>query len=230
MLSPRLQAVLELISEKDTKPCVLADIGTDHAYLPIEAVRANLCERAIASDINSGPLKIAETNIRAAGLSERIETRLGDGLKPLNPGEADCIVIAGMGGKRIIHILESGFETSIKDSRTCPRHCLPQCVILQPQHDLEELRRELHAHGFEITHEKLAREASRFYVIIHAQKANNISVWPEKKYFLGEPDKDTELWQAYLRQRQDKIKRYIYSISDEADRQKAEQKLQWLSL
>jgi len=207
MLSPRLQAVLELI-----EPCkVLADIGTDHAYLPIEAYRAGLCEKAIASDINPGPLKIAESNIKAAGLSKKIETRLGDGLNPLNPGEADCIVITGMGGMRIIGILNEKTQNAR--------------LILQPQHDLEELRRNLHAKGYAIE-EKLVREASRFYIIICAKKASNVKAWSDKEYFLG--NLSGEFWQSYLQQKREKIERYIHSISDNAARIKAEQQLKWI--
>ncbi|MCL1845538.1 MAG: class I SAM-dependent methyltransferase, partial [Defluviitaleaceae bacterium] len=118
-LSPRLAAVLSCVE----KCGVLADIGTDHAYLPIEAVRAGLCERAIACDVSVGPLEFAARNIRAAGLCDEtfcneaddnswqtyglIETRLGDGLAPLAADKADCIVIAGMGGMKIIEILQA---------------------------------------------------------------------------------------------------------------------------
>jgi len=207
MLSPRLKAILGLLDEPFVD--VLADIGTDHAYLPIEAVRAGLCQRAIACDINVGPLKIADFNIREAGLSEKIETRLGDGLQPLNPGEADCITIAGMGGMKIIGILDS---KKIQNAK----------LILQPQHDLEELRRNLHSQGYEI-HEKLAKESERFYVIIHAQKADNIQRWTDKQYFLGNFCNT-----SYLQQRRDKIERYINSINDANTRRDAEKKLEWI--
>ncbi|MCL2841568.1 MAG: class I SAM-dependent methyltransferase [Defluviitaleaceae bacterium] len=208
MLSPRLLAVLDLVEGR-----VLADIGTDHAYLPIEACRAGKCETAIASDINAGPLKIADFNIREAGFIEKVETRLGDGLQSIASGEADCIVITGMGGMRIMGILN---DDKIKNAR----------LILQPQHDLEALRRHLHAHHYDILCEKLVREADRFYVIICAKKADTIIPWSDKKYFLG--NADSKHWHDYLQQRRGKIERYIHSIHNAAPKQEAEKQLQWL--
>jgi len=209
MLSPRLQAVLEKVGSCE----VLADIGTDHAYLPIEACFNKLCKKAIACDINEGPLKTAASNIHEADLN--IETRLGDGLDPLSEGEADCIVITGMGGKRIIGIIEKNLH-KIKNAR----------LILQPQHDIEELRRVLHSLSFEITDEKLIREGERFYIIICAEFSKKNKPWTDKEYFLGKTGK--KHWQEYCRHRREKILRYIDAISDKATRLTAETQLKWL--
>jgi len=211
MLSDRLQAILECVGSCE----VLADIGTDHAYLPIEACRAGVCKIVIACDVNPGPLKMADFNIRSAGLSDRIETRLGDGLQPLNPNEADCIVIAGMGGMRIWQILTDE-----------PQKARSFRLILQPQHDLEQLRKNLHSFGMEITDEKLVREGSRFYVIICAEAAQNICMWTDKEYFLGK--KNGADWQLYLDDRYQKIAKYIHSINDEAQYQAVSRRLKWL--
>ncbi|MCL2048714.1 MAG: class I SAM-dependent methyltransferase [Defluviitaleaceae bacterium] len=202
----RIGTMLSLIGECE----VLADIGTDHAYLPIEAVRGGLCKRAIACDIVDGPLFMAKKNIHAAGLQDRIETRLGDGLRPLGENEADCIVIAGMGGMNIIEILRVGI--------TPPR------LILQPQHDLEELRRFLHAKGYKIK-ETLARERSRFYVVMHVENGEQ-DHYTEAEYFTGRFD--SEYRNAYFCELLKKISRFINAITDEKTREVAEKRKSWL--
>jgi len=199
---------------------VLADIGTDHAYLPIEAIRAGFCETAIACDIVHGPLKMAEFNIRAAGFAGRIETRLGDGLQPLAPNEADCITIAGMGGKNIMHILSAAPQTA-ENAR----------LILQPQHDLEDLRRFLHANSYNILEEKLVHEKSkkqsRFYVILIASYTTDlITPWTDADYFLGQIN--SPHLHEYLREKHRKISGYINSVSDISAQKLAQQRLEWI--
>jgi len=217
LITPRLRAVLDCVAETQCE--ILADIGTDHAYLPIEAVRKNICENAIACDIVPGPLKMADYNIRSAGLAERIEIRLGDGLQPLSPNEADCIVIAGMGGMRIIDIISVAHD-KIKNAR----------LILQPQHDLEDLRRFLHKNLYNILEEKLVREKtkgrSRFYVILVAQSTDGITPYTDAEYFTGRINCSN--FPEYLYEKQKKISGYINSVSDEAARKTAEKQLEWL--
>lgn len=88
--------------------CRLADVGTDHAYIPIYLMQNGVIPQAVAMDINQGPLLRATENIRRYGLTGRIETRLSDGLEKLQAGEADTILIAGMGGLLMVRILENG--------------------------------------------------------------------------------------------------------------------------
>ena len=104
MLSKRMQAVADLVPEA----ACLADIGTDHGYLPISLVQKGRVSRAIAMDVNAGPLDRASGHIEECGLGERIATRLSDGLTELGPGEADVVLIAGMGGPLTVRILERG--------------------------------------------------------------------------------------------------------------------------
>ena len=213
-LSLRLSTILNLARGSNT----LADIGTDHAYLPIEACAANLCNTAIACDINKGPLETAAANIRAAGLSNRIQTRLGDGLAPLNTNEADCIVISGMGGMRIWNILQNEPEKARYAKK----------LILQPQHDLEELRKNLHGSGYDITAEELVIEDSRFYVILVVAYTDEVTQWTEQEYFFGKHLAQSRDFLRYLHYHQDKIARYIQSISDGDTRQLAEMRLKWI--
>jgi len=213
-LSLRLQAALDLVGRSK----VLADIGTDHAYLPIEAVRAGLCQKAIACDINKGPLEIAAANIQMVQLSDRIETRLGDGLAPINQNEADCVVISGMGGMRIWNILHTEPDKAKFATK----------LILQPQHNLETLRRKLHSAGYDICTEKLIYEDSRFYVILLVNYTGNVSTWADQEYFFGKYITESPYFPQYLYYHKDKIARYIQSIKDDDARQAAETRLKWI--
>ena len=121
-LSKRLQAVADLV----TPGMRLADVGTDHAYIPIYLTQNGLVPSAIAMDINKGPLERADTHILKHGLDGKIVTRLSDGLVNLKMEEADTMIAAGMGGGLVIHILnEDPAKTrSLKE------------LVLQPQSEL----------------------------------------------------------------------------------------------
>ena len=103
-LSKRLQAVADLV----TAHYKLADIGTDHAYIPIYLTQQKKITEAVALDVNEGPLQRAEEHIRENGLEAEIETRLSNGFQALQPGEVQSAVIAGMGGGLVIRILTEG--------------------------------------------------------------------------------------------------------------------------
>ncbi|HHW01560.1 MAG TPA: SAM-dependent methyltransferase [Thermoanaerobacterales bacterium] len=138
----------------------VADIGTDHAYLPIYLVQEGISTRVIATEITRGPLKRAIINVKKAGLENFIEMRHGPGLKPLSPGEVRTAVIAGMGGETIAGI--------IKDSR--PVADSLELMLLQPMRNQPELRRQLFSMGFKIIEEDVAIEDSRYYEIMAVQR------------------------------------------------------------
>jgi tRNA (adenine22-N1)-methyltransferase len=140
---------------------LLADIGSDHALLPIHAVKHGLCRRAVAADIHDGPLLAAKRNIAGAGLSDRIDIRKGDGLAVLSPGEADAVVIAGMGGSTITGILEAG-----KDRLAGVR-----LLLLQPNVGAPLVRRWLHDHGWFLRDECILEEDGLYYDILEAVPA-----------------------------------------------------------
>ena len=133
----------------------VADIGTDHGYIPIALVQEGRCPRAVAMDINIGPLDRARAHIQAAELSEKIDTRRSDGMKELKAEEADCAIIAGMGGALTIKILEESSATarSLK------------ALILQPQSELYKVREYLAEQGYEILAEDMVLEEGKFYPI-----------------------------------------------------------------
>ena len=225
-LSPRLETVLDFCRSLHTPDCgVLADIGTDHAYLPIAAIQQGVCKRAIACDLHPGPLDIATGNIRNAGFGSQIEVRLGDGLQPLLPGEADCIVIAGMGGMRILDIIFVGLDQAEAARR----------LILQPQRDTMILRKFLHSNGFEIEGERLVREVvsgkEHFYVVLAARYAGEVETWNERGYFLGKYllKEGSEDFLSYMASEREKLAAYISSIRDEAALTDARKRMEWLS-
>ena len=148
-LSKRLQAVADLVSPGMR----LADIGTDHAYIPIYLMENEKIPQAIAMDINKGPLERAEEHIKAHGLEHQIQTRLSDGMAKLQAGEADCAVIAGMGGALMIKILEEGRETAFQ----------LQELVLQPQSELKKFRIYLLENGYRVLTEDIVCEDGKYY-------------------------------------------------------------------
>ncbi len=134
----------------------VADIGTDHGYVPIYLTEQNKAVHAIAMDVRKGPLARAGENIIRFGCSGRIETRLSDGLEKLRPDEADTVIIAGMGGLLTVRILEAGL--GVLDT-------VKECV-LQPQSDLDKVRQFLHQHHFRIVQEKMLIDEGKYYTVM----------------------------------------------------------------
>lgn len=136
----------------------LADIGTDHAYLPVWLVGEGICPSAIASDLRRGPLEAARHTVEAAGLEGKIALRLGDGLATVQPGEVEDIAIAGMGGETIAAILAAA--PWVQDGSL---H-----LVLQPMTHGEDLRRWLLTNGFSITGERLIVDGRHLYPVMQA--------------------------------------------------------------
>ena len=151
-LSPRLAAIAALVPPG----AKLADVGTDHAYLPVWLLLAGRIGQAVASDVNEGPLQRGRETARAYGVGEKIDFRRCDGLAGISPQEADTVVIAGMGGDLISRILAAAPWT--RGAK----------LILQPMSSQEVLRQWLGEHGYAIQGETLAREGEKFYSILTA--------------------------------------------------------------
>lgn len=154
-LTPRLAAVAGLIPHGAR----VADIGTDHAMLPVYLVETNSSPGVIATDLNDKPFLSACRQVQVSGAVGMVEVRKGDGLEAILPGEVDVIVIAGMGGNTIIGILERspGVLAGIKR------------LVLQPMADPGPLRNWLARNGWRLVDEELVKEVERFYVIIAAE-------------------------------------------------------------
>ena len=156
-LSQRLQAVANLVGETG----VVADIGTDHGYIPVYLVLAGKAEKAIAMDVNQGPLQRALEHIRQYHLQEQIEIRLSDGVKELQPKEVQTIVIAGMGGALMMRILTEGADVAHMAKR----------LVLQPQSELSAFRHFLADQGYKILEEDMVHEDGKFYSMMAASWA-----------------------------------------------------------
>ena len=152
-LTPRLRQIAAWVRQG----AHLADVGTDHAYLPVWLTLQGRVASAIASDLRKGPLERARATGRTYG-AEGIDFRLGDGLAFIRPDEADTIVIAGMGGENIAAILAAAPWTA--DGR--------HTLLLQPQTRAEELRRFLMDHGYAITREALVCDRGTIYPVMEA--------------------------------------------------------------
>jgi tRNA (adenine22-N1)-methyltransferase len=156
MLSERLQAVCALCPHGKC----LVDIGTDHGYVPVTLVEEGIVNRAVAMDVRKGPLSRAAASVREAGLSDRISLRLSDGLDGLQAGEADVVLIAGMGGPLTIRILAAGEEklSGVK------------ALVLQPQSEIGDVRRYLSMHGWRILRENMVLEDGKYYPMMEAER------------------------------------------------------------
>lgn len=148
-LTPRLRAAADLVPQGAR----LADVGTDHAYLPAALLLEGKIPFAIAADLRRGPLARAKATVRAYGLEGRVAFRLCDGLKGIHPDEADAVAIAGMGGETIAAILAAAPWTREEN--------VP--LILQPMSSMPDLRGWLHGNGYRIVTEVLAREGEALY-------------------------------------------------------------------
>ena len=151
-LSNRLQAVARQI------PAGLrvADVGTDHGYLPVYLVVNDIAPTVIASDRGKRPLDSARQLISLLSLENQIDVRLGDGLSVLQPDEAEVICLAGMGGVAIKEIISAGLPLAQAAKR----------LVLQPQRNVPAVRRFLVANGFKIVAEDLAEDDGFYYEII----------------------------------------------------------------
>lgn len=166
-LPPRLSMVASFVAQCD----MLADIGTDHAYIPIHLIQNGRVKRAVASDVSVGPAKIAECNIRQYGLSDRIDVVVGNGLEKIE--HADVIVIAGMGGKLICDIIDAG-EILARNAT----------LVLQPMTAVEEVRRYLHEKSFTIIQEGIAKEDKKLYNVMTVKNGRQI-IDDDIYYYIG---------------------------------------------
>ena len=146
---------------------ILADVGTDHGYVPISLVQRKKIKNAIAMDINKGPLQHAKEHIAEFQLEDYIETRLSDGVKKLEVGEVDSILMAGMGGELIIRIITEGMEVCRSVNE----------LVLQPQSELGKVRKFLRENNFEIIDEDMVIEDGKYYPMMKVVPVDEIVLW-----------------------------------------------------
>ncbi len=158
-LSKRLQAIADYV----TTGSRLADIGSDHGMLPVYLLQTGKCPAAIAGELNRGPYEAAVKQAADAGLSQLLSVRQGDGLGVLQPGEADTITIAGMGGSLMSGILEAGRLAGKLDG--------VNELVLQPNVGEELVREWLLKHSWHLQAETILEEDGKIYEVLHAVRA-----------------------------------------------------------
>ena len=167
-LSERLQIIYGMVPKCNT----VCDVGCDHGYLAISLLEGGICNKAIAMDVNKGPLNSAKENVKAHGLSDKVDFRLSDGLAKLTEAEADTICICGMGGALITRILDAGIDVA-RSAKT---------LIVEPQSEYDKLREFLASNHFSFLDEELCIEEGKIYPII------KVSYTPDSSFELSKDE------------------------------------------
>ncbi len=200
-LSPRLKTLYDI-----TPVCnCFADIGTDHAYLPVYLCKNNKCKTAIASDIVKGPLERATATIKKHNMEGRISVRLGGGVSTIEKNEADVVLIAGMGGLIIADILRDGKDVlkTVKE------------IILQPMTAVSDLRECLYNNNWKIDKEYLVKDNGKLYNIMTVSYTEDKLDYTETDICVGRHliDEKPELFEEYLDRKILKLNKKISGLS-----------------
>lgn len=196
-LTPRL----ETVARRVPKGAHLADVGTDHAYLPTWLLSRGHIPFAVCTDLRSGPLARARETVERWEVADKVSLRLCDGLAGVEPGEVDCVVIAGMGGETILHILAQAPWTVEK---TC---------IVQPMSSLPDLRAGVGALGLHIAGETLVREGDALYVVMDlASGTEGPLTAAQLQVGRAENHRNDPLWPLYLRQEEGRLVRALAGL------------------
>lgn len=200
-LDNRLMALAKLV-RKDKK---FADIGTDHAYLPVFLVEKGVISKAIAADLRKGPLDNARETVVAHNLTENIELRLSDGLDNFKENEVQEIAVAGMGG-----LLISEFINRTNWLKNKEIH-----LILQPMTHIEDLRKALFDNGFIIDDEVVAKDGDKLYIVISAYFYGDKTDYTDLDLIVGRlPLNNDELSREYLNKIFVKYKKKLLALKN----------------
>lgn len=185
----------------------VADIGCDHGYVAMWLAQNKNCKYVIASDVNDGPIRRAEKNIKAAGLDDRITVRKGYGLSVLEPGEVDTCIIAGMGGMLICEILSNATDILETINK----------LILQPQSDVEAVRRHIHKLGFRITDEKICMDGGKYYISIVAVPGSEETPYTDNEYRFSRilANEGGSIFRSYVKSIIDKLSKLVEELDSE---------------
>lgn len=200
-LSKRLNVVASMV----TKGNIVADVGTDHGYVPIYLIKNGICPVAFAMDINEGPLERAKEHIIMEGLEGKITLIRSDGMKGLAGEKVDSVVVAGMGGDLVCKILdESPVISEIKE------------LILSPHSELSKVRKNIMEKGFVITSEKMVKDYGKFYNVIKAERKDKKEEYSEFEYEYGKILFETKdkVFYEYLLNLRDKYRSIIKQLNE----------------
>lgn len=218
MNKDKLSKRLEMVSTYILKDSCFADIGSDHAYLPCYAINNKIAKFAIAGEIVEGPYQTALHQVIASELEEKISVRKGDGLEVINPGEVDCITIAGMGGSLITSILERGKNRLIGVER----------LILQPNVGAHHIRRWCLQNNWKLIDEEILEEDEKIYEILVAEKIKDATPYSltESEVLFG-PYLIKEKNEAFMKKWTEEMKQWqqiLKQINHAGDSQKVAEK------
>lgn len=207
-LSKRLKRIAEHVDKCES----VADIGTDHGYIPIYLVKEGICKKAIASDINKGPIEKAKVNVAFEGVSNKIKCLLGPGLNPLKVGEVNGVILAGMGGNLTRDILLADMDKVKKYD----------FIILQPAQNPEVLREFLYKNDYEIIDEDLIKDEGRFYELFKVKYNENSEklVFEDELYYEVSPllrEKNHSLFKEFIEEKINKCETILSFIKEDTE-------------
>lgn len=221
MNSKHLSKRLDKVADYVEAGARLADIGSDHAYLPVYLVKEGKIDFAIAGEVVEGPYQSAVQEVASEGVEDQVFPRFGDGLEVVTEADQiDTLTICGMGGKLITEILDRGL--------TKARFPKPPQLILQANVYEAGLRRYLLAHHYEIVAETIVAEAGKFYEIMLAQYRDQVSDWSKQELQFGryiaqdQPDVFKAKWQS-VRQRHEMVLAGLDQAQTQAAKTKREE-------
>ena len=203
MLKERLDMILSYIDGK-----IVADIGTDHGYIPVRLATDKKVEKVIATDLNKGPLDAARENVLKNNAEDIVKLRLGSGLLPIAAGECDNIVIAGMGGELISRILRDSEDVAKSTNK----------LLLQPMNSQDTLRKYLLENGYEIIKEDIKVEGFKVYNLIIARKGSG--EMPKDPIFLHLPEslKDHREFPSLLKKKKREFEKILTGLKKATDK------------
>lgn len=210
MKSERLLRIVQFCNAAE----VIADIGCDHGLVSAELVRREIAGKVIAADISRESLKKAEELAKRMGIESQLECRLGDGLSVLKPGEAQGIIIAGMGGPLLMRILEQGW----KAARSA------QYLVLSPHNYPDSVRQYLNLAGFCIEKEEISQEKGKFYPIMKARLGREAAYSP-LEVLVGRNVLKNQEWREYVRHEAEVQRHILAQAGDSPAGQKAQEKI-----
>lgn len=208
-LSKRLQKAADYIVEYGSVPIRLVDIGSDHAYLPVNLLLNNKIEWAIAGEVVDGPFESAQSEVSRQELNHKISVRKGDGFEVVtDEDQMNVAAICGMGGVLITQILQAGFEAEK----------LPSLLVLQPNNGVPAIRKWLMEHDFQLLNESLIEEKGQIYDVLVAEKVTNSNKpvgYSSKQLFFGpyHLEQPTKVFYRYWQQDLEHQKRVLHQLT-----------------
>ncbi|MDD3224516.1 MAG: class I SAM-dependent methyltransferase [Clostridium sp.] len=202
-IGKRLEAIAQMVDKCDT----IADIGTDHGYLPIYLIKKGYCKKAVASDINEGPIKKAEKNVKKEKLDDLIQLRFGAGLSTIKKNEVNAVVIAGMGGNLMKNIIEENREI-FKNL---------DFLIAQPVQNPEVFRKYVYESGYTVIDENVVKDEGKYYQILKIKYGNSVCKLKDIYYEVGEKflHKDNAIVKEYIFYKIEKYDKIFNNIKDD---------------